>query len=266
MSTDFDNSRLSHLWNHRQELNQQEWAELYALVSGILMRSRFSELADLPDERSDYIVEFFSRKVFERGMSRNLETNDAAEKEYSAAFIREAFRKFLLDKLRWQKKHQTGSLDADDDDEGCENLPEPCGCDDVNMGLLEENGLSVKRVEKSASDWLSRQESWVLLYLGLQYCPDKDQSIPLVDLAQRLAIPSYHHKARKLGLSRRKTDRLETWFRDTLLGQWLENDLAVRIERDNFDVIEAVLKILCEVSLKQAAALQNPAASVVGSV
>lgn len=265
MITDFDNSRLNTLWTHRHRLNSQEWNELYTLVGGILSRCSFPELANLPDELAVYMADFFSRKVYEPTVSHRSQPDGATEPAYSAGYIRQAFRNFLIDQLRWQNTHQTVSLDIQED-EGGEVIPEPCGCEDVDIDLLEENGLSQQAIEKSASVWLTRQEPWVLLYLGLQYCPDKDQGIPLADLAQRLAIPSYHHKARKLGLSRRKTDRSVAWFRDTLLGQWLENDLAVRIEPDNFDLIEAVLKVLCVVSLNQVTVVQNPVARIVNSV
>jgi hypothetical protein len=246
--------RLNALWQRRAALSQTEWEELYALIERILSRYHPPALGDLPDNKADYIIEFFSIKVFEA--ATRTATGDASARIHAGA-IRVFFNNFLLDRrdvhLRSPLRNAE-SLHPDENDDGEPHRPpDLCGCTDIALDVLEENGLDAEKVRTAAARWLDAQEPWVVLYLGLHHCPDADASLPLIHLSERYAVASYHHKARKLGLTHQKKDRNQPWFHDTLLGRWLECDLNLAIEADSGPALEAALALLCEAAIARVA-------------
>ncbi|MDD5035124.1 MAG: hypothetical protein PHE55_10225 [Methylococcaceae bacterium] len=245
--------RLDHLWNRRAQLTESEWGELYGLIGRILGGYNPSILRSLTDDKADYITEFFARKVFEAA-------HRATAQSIHAGAIRKFFDNFLHDCLDSQERnllYRAESLNPDEEDDEPRHRIEPCGCADISLDVLEEHGLSAGGVRESAARWLDAQEAWVLVYLGLHHCPDADASLSLVRLAERNAIASYHHKARKLGLTHRKEEQHQAWFRGTLLGQWLEHDMRLAIEAGNGPAIGAALALLCEVALARVATVSK---------
>jgi len=98
-------------------------------------------------------------------------------------------------------------------------------------------------VRQSARQFFSENEKWVHLYLALHTCVDQKTHLPLKSLAQIHQIPSHHHRARKLGISRIK-GQFEEGYDETILGVWLLSlGLAANIE--NIGAIEVAFKILC---------------------
>lgn len=249
--------RLDQLWNRRAQLTEGEWGELHVIVGRILGGYHPSILRSLSEDKDDYINEFFARKVFEPA-------HRAQSQAIHAGAIRKFFENFLHDCLDSQKRNilfGAESLDAGDEDDEPRPRIEPCGCPDIEMDVLAEHGLSAERVRESAESWLEAQEPWVLAYLGLHHCPDVDASLSLVRLAEREGIASYHHKARKLGLTHRKEDQSRPWFRETLLGQWLELGLGLAIEADNGPALQSALALLCEAALARVGAISKSADS-----
>ncbi|MEI6414903.1 MAG: hypothetical protein WCP34_11690 [Pseudomonadota bacterium] len=239
-------SRLNDLWHRRARLTDREWNELHTLIGQILNGYHPPILQSLADDKTGYINEFFARKVFES-------TSRATEQSIHAGAIRVFFKNFLHDCLDSQNRNILSGAESlhpvEDDDGRLHRPPEPQGDANIVLDMLAEHGLNAVRVREAAVCWLDAQESWVPLYLGLHHCPDADASLPLVHLAERHAIASYHHKARKLGLTRRKDAHDQAWFQKTLLGKWIEEDLGLTIEADNRLAIQVVLALLCEIAL-----------------
>lgn len=295
--SNIDNERLNHLWNHRSQLDAREWEELYEVIGRILGRGDYLlRLRGVAcNETRDYCIhEFFAEVVYMRAMNRS-ESSVNKETACTPAYIRTAFRNFLTDRVRHNKRFladrfEDGNmgdedqeiaedfsgapLDVSADEAGrvkasAEGLPdeEYVSDDDEtpdefipclrNRAILEENGLNRKQVESSAIAWLNRQENWVLLYLGLHLCPEKEERMAADFLSERYAIRSYHYKLRRLGISRTKKEPDIEWFRPTMLGQWIETDLKVSIEPDNSELVKSILMILCDVSLERVDLLQN---------
>ena len=105
-------------------------------------------------------------------------------------------------------------------------------------------------------DWAEHQQGkaceapWILIFLGCHHCPDDaEDSIPMSTLKDRFAIPNYHERARRLGITsaRGGFPSLEH-FAKTLLGQWIR-DLGFRIHLSELSAIGDALKILCEEAL-----------------
>jgi hypothetical protein len=229
-------TKLAELWQKRDTLNKAEWTQLYQLVRRVLKQGGYSELKSLPLSIENYIDEFFRDKVFMPTTRENFENNAL---HYDNA-LKTFFRRYLIDRIE-ESKNNGG------DDEGDEKLspidikPAPPIEDDIQ--LLKESGLTPKQVKDSAHQFLQHSEEWVRLYLALHTCPDKDEQLALNQLAKNYQIPSYHHRARIVGITRKKGE-FETGYEKTLLGQWLIS-LGLTITSENQEVIEVAFKILC---------------------
>ncbi|EDN66142.1 hypothetical protein BGP_0548 [Beggiatoa sp. PS] len=120
---------------------------------------------------------------------------------------------------------------------------------------IDENHLSSQKgtlqfaleqeIRPAAQQFLHENEEWVLLYLAHNACLEKGK--PLSKLEKIYQIPNYHHKARQLGITRKKGE-FENGYEKTLLGKWLLS-LSLSLEKDNFADIEVALKILCDEAL-----------------
>ncbi|MEN8217066.1 MAG: hypothetical protein ABFS56_12005 [Pseudomonadota bacterium] len=104
-------------------------------------------------------------------------------------------------------------------------------------------GLTRESVGQSAYQFLSENDKWVRLYLALHTCVDQKTHLPLKKLAENHRIPSYHHRARKLGISRRK-GQFEEGYEETILGAWLLS-LGLVAKTENLGAINVAFKILC---------------------
>jgi len=259
--------RFDALWRRRADLGQAEWAELWGIVNQVLLRGHFSELESLPDEREEYIAGFFTTKVFEAGQSA---TVDPGAPSVHTGLLVVAFRRYLIDQIRAHTRRGKGEEDRFDDEEDAPTrtlsaIPGQSsllGGHDIDQGdsiPLDDAGLDEDAVRASAARWLDRQEDWVTLYLGLHHCPCGEASLPLMHLAARYGISSYHPRARKLGITYRKQDRRKPWFRNTLLGQWLERELGLPIDAEQASALALALNLLCDVAMRKARALQNAA-------
>lgn len=241
--------RLAELWRHRQTLSEAEWSELYQLIVLILRSAHFKELSSLVEEREELIQGFFVHAVMQRGLN-----GSTATCEHAGALI-SFFRNFVIDELRSRNsKNQpllAGDLGADSEVDQNEFLEHCANEQDDSTRphhqpeeILIESGLSIEHVITSAHAFITKQEDWVWLYLSAHFCPDDDDSLPLYELAKRHRIPSYHARAARLGITRKKTD-VPGDFSKTLLGGWLVGLLGTDISLNNSDVCIAALKVLC---------------------
>jgi hypothetical protein len=239
-------AELTDLWQRRSDLDESEWHKLYALVWKILISFRPSELAGLPDEREEYVQAFFERKVF------RLDAAADGRGVHSTA-LREYYRRFLRDRLDEIKHERTMFIASDGEEEGgcCGMADAADGGADTPLHELADAGLALADVVARTDAWLARMEAWVTPYLALHYCADVETSEPLVHLAQRLGVASYHHKAKKLGFvwSPKQADSGASFGRDTLLGRFVEKDLGIPVTAKNSSLVLSAFKILCHQAL-----------------
>jgi hypothetical protein len=235
----------------------------------VLLRGYFSELESLPDEREEHIAAFFHQKVLEAGLTA---TVDPGAPPVHTGLLVVAFRRYLLDQIRAHNRRGQGGEDRFDDEEDAPTrtlsaIPGQSsllGGHDIEQGdsiPLDDAALDEDAVRASAARWLDRQEDWVTLYLGLHHCPCAEDQLPLSRLAEVHQVKSYHRKALSLGITHRKEDQdqRKPWFRDTLLGQWLERDLGLPIDAEHASALDLALNLLCGVAMNKAGALQNAA-------
>ena len=243
-------SELSDLWKRRFDLPKADMTHLCALVCQVLASYRPRELAALPEEHQDYVNEFIVEKILQPGGKGDF---------LHAGGVRKMYKYFLLDQIdkqiTWTKHFVSATVDEDDEsarsNDGIDSLAhEPCGANfprETEQALLREHHLTVDFVGAAAKSWLSRSERWVLPYLAFNFCADKDVREPLVHLARRYAVHSYHAKAEKLGFNwdgekARKSGRR---FEATLIGKWLSEDLGISIHDDHMRVIKIAFDLLC---------------------
>jgi hypothetical protein len=231
-------AELRDLWKRRAELDETGWSRLYVIVREILARCRPQILSALPEDHDVYVQDFVEDKVYRPDLRSQI---------HHAGALCEAYERYLIDRQRRLKRRpeEVVSSPNEGDPDGLppEKVSEPSGDDPApdDKSVLAEVGLSVEQVARSAQAWLESAESWIPVYLGLNYCPDAEMSEPLYLLVRRLGIANYHVKAQRLGI----TGNLGAAFNNTMIGGWLADDLGIEISRENIGPIGVALKILC---------------------
>lgn len=230
-------------------VTEADWTQLYFLVRHVLTHCNVPALSKLPEERSVYIDEYFSQKIF-LSMRPRLRGPD-----HCGALIL-FFRRHLLTILTGS---HSVSLSPEEgtpgDDERMGGLldddPDPYACHepfkDVDRILAEECGKSVTHVSAAALKLLSKlkaEDTWAWLLLREGFCPDADDKVPVVRLAKERGMKSAHYRASQLGINHQWDSGLDS-FKDTTLGSWLEDTLGRELSENIKDSIWGALEILC---------------------
>lgn len=229
-------AELRDLWIRRRDLDDAGWTRLYEIVVSVL---RKCSTLGLPEDKMVYISEYFQDKVL------RIDLLTRCDHVGALCFF---YKRYLLDQIRSRKSQSAWEIfdkhDSDNDsppslDEAPE--AEPDGNDSLTK--LQEAGFSPIDVAASAAEWLESNEEWVRLFVALSNCPDAELSEPLVHLAKRKGIKSYHNRAEKLGFNWRGGDITD--FGKTLIGSWISKSLRIELRPENSTLILGVLKILC---------------------
>lgn len=232
LAFDLDQKRLTDYWVRRGSLSDAEWEDFYLCVKRALVRCPSSELAGLPDQRGNYIDEFFTEKIFFRAGA------GAADgiQSISGGALCSFFRRFLIDQLRGAQRHyplDSGALqDSTEDSSGDENHLL------VHEFLVQIGGD--EQVNELVRQFLETLDDWALLMLRGHFCAD--DAIPMAKLCK--GIPSYHYKAQKLGITVKRGDPEMLGFEHTLIGKWITS-LGVEISPVNIPVIHHLLGLIC---------------------
>src|SRR5689334_5117458 len=90
---------LGDLWSRRGNLSEKEWHRLYEIVWENLYPYRPTQLSSLPEERAEYVQDFFRHKVF---------PGDALSdgKRIHVGALKGFYRNFLIDRIRAQVRDQ----------------------------------------------------------------------------------------------------------------------------------------------------------------
>ena len=233
-------AELRDLWSRRRVLDEAGWTRLYEIVVTVLMRYRPSELSGLREDRDIYIIDFFMAKVFRPDLSSQCD---------HAGALRLYYQRYLRDLIRSEKSRLKNEVEDRHDPENSDSppaldyLPEGETDDSDPLVDLERAGLSPIEVATSAAEWLESNEEWVRFMLAFSFCPDAERSEPMMHLAKRKGIKSYHSRAEKLGCNWKGGDIAS--FGETLIGGWIATSLEIKILPENYTLILLVLKILC---------------------
>ncbi len=135
---------LKQLWSRREQLSEQEWAEIYRLVARLLQAGVPTELDGLPgpDDRAaknrEYVASFFVDKVFHPTGGGAL---------YHAGALREFYRRYLRDHLRRQRPVEAGN---DEQNSPLHHIPAEPSLTEREETLLQDTGLTWQGVEGAA--------------------------------------------------------------------------------------------------------------------
>ncbi len=248
---------LETLWIRRDRLTEPEWARLREIVFLVLSKRNFSHYGSLQGyPQEDLIEDFFTRKVFEPVTKAAYQAARAMHAGALCAF----FVNFLNDAIDVEHREPASSaLGVDDPEAALRNHADCAKLDEGGIkAILDAAGLSVDKVAQSAERFLAGSEEWVRVYLGMHYCPDDDEAVPLIHVAARWEIPSHHHRAVLLGITwPRGGFQNYDQFSATLLGGWVTG-LGIRVDVESIELIETALKMLCVAALKMMEGIRTP--------
>lgn len=262
-------ARFDDYWNRRPRLNQREWTEFYRLVHDLLINRPFPVENGLPESREDYIALFFETKIMLSTPARELPPTNPR----NIAYLLRMFRNYLSDQWRdpwWKRMDELPNRPSDSEIEesAIKAGLEECGYAPywaAELKRLDEHGLDRETLKQAAQDFLRAappwQElegkmGWIRPYLVCHFFAVDPE--PLNQLARRLNIPSYHKKARRLGITSaqggfpdRGDPAADGAFGNTYLGQWMTH-IGINLNSDDGQALaRAALRILGDVALDE---------------
>lgn len=237
---------LPDLWQRRTTLNHAEMASLYTIVRRALTRYHPFELQALGEDKEELISQFLFSKVFRFETSAaELMSFPAHSAPSNSHAVCSYFRRYLIDCLRSASHRRNVSIDESDVlaeiDQRSTMHPDPVGA------ALFQHGLSEDSVRASATRFIAGLDEAARLLLAGTLGWLSAEKGGLARIAARYGIASYHHRARKLGVTLRK-DAVPGDFARTGIGRWIEDKLGIEIAVENRLALLAVLGILAEQS------------------
>jgi len=239
---------LADLWSRRADLSEDEWTRLYHLVIAVLeanpVREEWSE--KLGSERRKALRDsFFIDKVLLPATAPGADPNP----ELTLRALPVFYRRYLLDQIRVVGRRKESELPADDDGrmvapKGRDHFG-PFGDTDSECGCIDELGeIDSCALQDNARRFLRGEDNWVVVYLALHFCNGRER-LPLSKIQRVFRIPSYHYKARQLGIAPPRGGYAGlSQFADTMIGRWL-SDNGIALDESNKDVIRHAFDLLC---------------------
>ena len=222
-----DMAELNKLLAQASRLDELQWRRCWDLVHELLQGARpraLTRCLAIGYARDDIFTEFFSQKFFLRTAVQPLPRieNEAALAGWWAHVCSDVMRHHL--------RHGTLSLD---------DIAESAAtCKHADMAPEQRRtwGLSARR-------FLLRLETGLRAMVREHLCADAGEALPLVAVARRWRIRSYHYRARQLGLTGTKGD-FSADFGRSQLGLWLHS-IGCDVSLENRIEMKAALEILC---------------------
>ncbi|WP_425325478.1 hypothetical protein [Paraburkholderia sacchari] len=237
---------LPDLWQRRTALNHAEMASLYTIVRRALTGYHPFELQALAEDKEELISQFLFSKVFRlETPAAELMSFPAHSAPSNSHAVCSYFRRYLIDCLRSASHRRNVSID---ENEVLAELDQRSAmhADPVSAALFQY-GLDEDSVRASAVRFIgSLDEAAQLLLAGTLGWLSAEKG-GLAQIAARYGIASYHHRARKLGVTLRK-GAMPADFARTGIGRWIEETLGIEIAVENRIALLAVLGILAEQS------------------
>jgi hypothetical protein len=225
------------LWSARNDLDVAGWESLYRMTHQYLASCPARSFEPGLDDRKTLIDDFFHDKIF-------MSAGAGGQAPFGAGALCKYFRNYLVDRTRnaWDA-HRISADDAG-------TAYESCGCEteeDTDQ-VLAQIGLAVEKVAETAKTFLQALDESDRVYLALHTCADEAEALSA--LARRFRIASYHHRAKRLGITREKGE-FDAGYEKTRIGTWLNQTLGIDLSAGHRKEILAAIKILCVVSLAQ---------------
>ena len=236
-----ETSTLADLWHRRASLSDNEVGLIYRMVRSALRAYYPSELRGLPEDKEELISQFFFSRVLRLDVEQRPSHASADSAPSTAHALCAYFRRFLIDCLRSASLQRNLSIEVDGVQAEVDSRPH--APDDPVQASLAEFGLSEASVRELARTFIAAldEPDRIILSGSLGACGDCKGGLKSV--ADAHDVPSYHYRARKLGVTMKK-DATPQCFAATKIGRWMEETLHIEIAPDNRDAILVVLNLL----------------------
>lgn len=232
---------ITDLWRRRTALNETEIVQIYNLVYHALRGYYPSELRSLPEDKEELIAQFFYSRVMRFDLELR-DSNDSANSAPSSAYaLCTYFRRFLIDCLRRPSLQRNLSIEVDGVQAQVDSRAH--APDDPIAAALLEYGLDEPRVRELARAFVAGLDEHDCIILRASLEAAHQCKGGLKAAAEANGVRSYHYRACKLGVSRKKTARPED-FAATKIGRWITSTLGIAIAPENREAILATLDLL----------------------
>jgi hypothetical protein len=236
-----DTAALTDLWRRRAALTQSEIAQIYRMVLHALRAYYPSELRGLPEDKEELVAQFFYSRVLRLdGDARASHASDASAPSTGYALCT-YFRRYLIDCLRSASLQRNVSIAEDAVQADVDSRPH--APDDPVAAALAEHGLDEPRVRSQARMFVAALDAADRLILAGSLGATDRRRGGLKSVAAANDIPSYHYRARKLGVTMTKA-ATPACFAATKIGRWIQDGLRIAIAPENRDAILIVLNLL----------------------
>ena len=245
-------NRLSDLWLQRGSLSGADTAELFQRVVASLRQSAARICGGLSlKSPEEFVWDFAQDNVYEVDLGKKSAFLVEGENE-TKAYIKRRFEMSMSDIRRAELKGPEINIIDDPEPEP----PAPSEGDDRSIvEILAARGLALEVAVDHASRFVGDLHCDEKIFLFYNTCMDYDDkraerehgkaAVPLVELAARFAIKNYYRKARALGITGLRGGFVKD-FAKSKLGRFMQG-CGLKIDRDHWDEMKAMLKILCGV-------------------
>jgi hypothetical protein len=235
-----DIARLPDLWRRRMQLSMPEMGDIYLLVQDALGSYDPPEVRALREDKEDLIAQFIFSKVLRLDMASR-EDHASSESAPTNRFALCAyFRRYLIDRLRSASYRRDVSIDVD---AVAEQVHACCQAKEEPVKILLDHGLDEPFVRLQAHAFVEALDVFDRFVLAGSLGASHEQKGGLRGVAEEHGVPAYHQRARKLGVSLRKSATADD-FANTRIGRWIKEVLHVDIFADNREVILVVIDLL----------------------
>lgn len=229
------------LWHRRASLTQTEMGQIYQLVRYALRSYHPSELRALPEDKEELIAQFIFSRVLRLDADRAVSRARAESAPSTIYALCAYFRRYLIDCLRNASLQRNVSLEVDDMAARI-NAHAPSLTDPV-ISVLTEHGLTEASVRAAARAFVGSLNAADRLILCATLGANREYKGGLKGIANEHEVPSYHYRALKLGVTRKKTATLAE-FGETKIGAWLAATLGIALTAENREAILIALNLL----------------------
>ncbi|WP_175942826.1 hypothetical protein [Caballeronia sp. BCC1704] len=232
---------LADLWHRRATLSDTEIGYIYRMVLTTLQSYYPPELRGLHEDKEELISQFFFSRVLRLDAEQRPSHASPESAPSTAHALCAYFRRFLIDCLRSASLQRNLSLEIDGVQAEVDSRAH--APDDPVHATLAEFGLSEERVRAFARVFIASCDGPDRLLLAGSLGASSESKGGLKGLADRYDVPSYHYRARKLGVTMKK-DATPACFAATKIGRWIHQTLGIEITPENRDAILIVLNLL----------------------
>ncbi|MDN7177213.1 hypothetical protein M0D69_04145 [Caballeronia sp. SEWSISQ10-4 2] len=236
-----DAETLLDLWHRRASLSETEMGRISVLVRRALHSYYPSELRSLPEDKEELISQFIFSRVLRLDPDHAVSHASPESAPSTAYALCAYFRRYLIDCLRSASHQHNVSIEMDG--MAAELDAHTHAIDDPIESVLAEHGLNEVRVRLAARTFIDALDDADRIILAGSLGSRCDRKGGLKRVADEYQVPSYHYRARKLGVTMRKT-ATSADFTVTKIGCWLIGVLGVAIVMENRDAILVLLNLL----------------------